>query len=111
MIDLQNFRQIALSFPEVVEESGVDSISFKVMGRVFATYDSRHNRACLQFSDIAQDVYSSLDGNAIYPDPGDGATVLELNNICPHLLSDVLTTAYCEVAPQELADQVRLMWE
>lgn len=115
MIDLQTFMHIALSFPEAVEAPGVDSIVFSVRGRTFASYDSLHNRASLQFSDIAQDVFSSFDQDAIYPAPENGntrgLTVLDLRHIGRHVLTDALTTAYCEVAPQELADQVRLMWE
>ncbi len=115
MIDLQTFRQIALSFPEAIEEPGSDSVTFTVRGKTFASYDSLHNRACLQFSDIAQDVYSSFDQDAIYPAPENGntqgLTVFDLTHIGTHVLTDALTTAYCEVAPQELADQVRLLWD
>lgn len=115
MIDLQTFRQTALSFPEAVEESGADSTAFMVRGRIFATYDSLHSRACLPFSDIAQDVYSSLAQDSIYPvseiGNNPGLTIFDLTHIGMHILIDALTTAYCEVAPQELADQVRLMWE
>lgn len=115
MIEIETFRKIALSFPETDEEHHNGSSAFKVRGRIFATIDMLTNRACLQFSAIAQDVYASFDESSIYPVPeacgSQGWTFLDLSNLCWHVLSDALTTAYCENAPNDLADQIRQAWD
>lgn len=112
MIEPDTFRQTALSFPETTEERHSQSTSFLVRGRVFAIYDALEKRAYLQFSEIAQDVYSSFDRDAFYPgDDRQGWTTIDLTTVCTHILHDALTTAYCETAPQELADQIRQTWE
>jgi hypothetical protein len=36
-----------------------------------------------------------------------GWTLIELSSVHPDLFMDALTTAYCEVAPKKLADQIR----
>lgn len=111
MVSIETFRKLALSFPGTNEESHFEKTSFRVNKRIFATYDDKNNRACLKLSEIDQDVFVAADKAAIYPVDNkwgkQGWTLLELRKVRKDLFTDALTTAYCEVAPRKLAEQVR----
>lgn len=111
MVSFDTFRTLALSFPETTEAPHFEKTSFSVKKKIFATYDEKNQRACLKFSEIDQNVFSSVDKINIYPVSNkwgkQGWTFIELNQINEDLFNDALTTAYCEVAPQKLAAQVR----
>lgn len=107
MIDIDTFREIALSFPEASEQLHFDKPSFRVRKRIFATYDKKTDLACIKLSEIEQHVFSTYDSNIIYPVPNkwgkQGWTFIKLNLIPKEMFIDALTTAYCEVAPPKLA--------
>jgi len=112
MVTIDTLRKAVLSFPEVTEELHFEKTSFKVKKKIFATYDDKNKRACLKLSEIDQDVFT-LSGKAIiYPVDNkwgkQGWTFVELEKVDQDLFIDALTTAYCEVAPKKLADQIRL---
>jgi hypothetical protein len=111
MISLKTLRKTALSFPEVTEEPHFEKTSFKVKKKIFATYDDKNKRACIKLSEIDQDVFASADGVTIYPVDNkwgkQGWTLIEMTKVNKDLFVDALTTAYCEVAPKKLAQQVR----
>ena len=111
MVTIDLFRKIALSFPETTEEPHFEKTSFRVKKKVFATYDDKTNRACIKLSEIDQGVFSSFDKTTIYPVDNkwgkQGWTLIEVSKVHKDLFIDALTTAYCEVAPKKLADQVR----
>lgn len=56
-------------------------------------------------------MYFSIDGKSIYPLNNkwgkQGWTLIELKLVNPDLLMDAITSAYCEVAPKKLAEQIR----
>lgn len=112
MVSIATFRKLALSFPETKEEAHFEKISFKVKGKIFATYDEVNKRACVKLSEIDQNVFSSADKTIIFPVGNkwgkQGWTLIEMQKVRKDLFVDALTTAYCEVAPKKLADQVRL---
>lgn len=111
MIAIKTFRELALSFPETTEEPHFEKTSYRVKKRIFATYDESNNRACIKLSEIDQDVFSKADPTTIYPVDNkwgkQGWTNIELNKVNEDLFIDVLTTAYCNVAPKKLAEQIR----
>jgi len=111
MVTFQTFREIALSFPEATEEPHFEKTSFRVKKKIFATYDDKTNRACIKLSEIDQDVFSSVDRAIIFPIDNKwgklGWTLIELGKVNKDLFIDALTTAYCEVAPQKLANQLK----
>ncbi len=73
--------------------------------------DIPNNKATLKLSEIDQDVFSSTSRGSIYPVPNkwgkQGWTIIEIDQVDPSLFEDALTTAYCLVAPQKLAQRVR----
>jgi predicted DNA-binding protein (MmcQ/YjbR family) len=111
MVSIDKFRELALSFPEATEEPHFEKTSFRVKKKIFATYDDVKKRACIKLSEIDQDVFSSADKEIIFPVDNkwgkQGWTLIEMRKVRKELFIDALTTAYCEVAPKKLADQIR----
>ncbi|WP_410220557.1 MmcQ/YjbR family DNA-binding protein [Pedobacter sp.] len=111
MITINTFRKLALSFPETIEEPHFEKTAFKVKKKIFATYDPKNQTACIKLSEIDQNVFSSADKTIIYPVNNkwgkQGWTLIELKKVNKDLFIDALITAYCEVAPQKLADKMR----
>ncbi|OAQ43652.1 hypothetical protein A5893_17000 [Pedobacter psychrophilus] len=111
MVTIDTFRKLALSFPEATEEPHFEKTSFRVKKKIFATYDGLKERACIKLSEIDQDVFSSADKAIIFPVDNkwgkQGWTLIEKSKVSEEMFVDALTTAYCEVAPKRLADQIR----
>jgi predicted DNA-binding protein (MmcQ/YjbR family) len=111
MVSIETFRKLALSFPEATEEPHFEKSSFRVKKKIFATYDDVMKKACIKLSEIDQDVFSSADKTIIYPVDNkwgkQGWTIIEISKVREELFIDALKTAYCEVAPKKLANQIR----
>ncbi|HLP32760.1 MAG TPA: MmcQ/YjbR family DNA-binding protein [Bacteroidia bacterium] len=111
MVSLAAFRTIALSFPEATEAAHFEKISFRVKGKIFATCDEKNNRACLKLSETNQDLFSLADKSIVYPVNNkwgkQGWTMVELSKVSKRLFTAALTSAYCEVAPAQLAALVK----
>lgn len=112
MVTINTFRKMALSFPETTEGPHFEKTSFRVKKKIFATYDDTKKRASIKLSEIDQDVFSSFDRATIFPVDNkwgkQGWTIIELSKVNIEIFEDALKTAYCEVAPKKLAEQVRL---
>ena len=111
MVSIAIFRKMALSFPETTEQPHFEKTSFRVGKKIFATFDSKNNRACIKLSEAEQDVFAVFDRSVIYPVPNkwgkQGWTLIDLSKVKKKMFADALTTAYCEVAPLKLAALVR----
>ena len=98
MLTAKDFRQLALSLPNVVEEPHFEKTSFRVNKKIFATMDEENQRICLMLSVEDQSVFCLHDKNTIYPVPNKwgqkGATFAELTTVHPDILKDALTVAY-----------------
>lgn len=111
MVTLATLRKLALSFPETTEELHFEKTSFRVKKKIFATYDDIKKRACIKLSEIDQNIYSISNKTIIFPVENkwgkQGWTFVEMSKVKKDIFIDALTTAYCEVAPKKLADQIR----
>lgn len=111
MVTIDTFRKLALSFPKTVEEPHFEKTSFRVKKKIFATYDDVNKRSCIKLSEIDQNVFASSGNSTIYPVANkwgkQGWTLIEMSKVRKDLFVDALTTAYCEVAPKKLANQIR----
>jgi len=111
MVSITTFRKLALSFPEVTEEPHFEKTSFRVKKKIFATYDAQKKRACIKLSEIDQHVFSTAGKATIFPVDNkwgkQGWTLIEMNHVSKDLFLDALTTAYCEVAPKKLTEQMK----
>lgn len=111
MITFDQCREIALSFPESTEEAHFEKTSFRINSKIFATYEKKSNTACIKLSKLDQEYFCATNKRNIYPVDNrwgtKGWTIIEMNNVGEAVFIDVLKTAYCEVAPQRLAGQVK----
>lgn len=102
---------MALSFPETTEQPHFEKISFRVKNKIFATYDAATNQVCIKLSEIDQNVFSLVNREAIFPVPNkwgkQGWTFIKLDSVESEIFTDALTTAYFEVAPKTLSEQVK----
>lgn len=108
MISIANFKKIALALPESKEEPHSNIISFKVNKKIFATLNTKENRATIFLSEIEQDLFCLYDKNVMYPVPNKwgkhGWTHINLKTIPKEMCKDALKTAYCNVAPAKLKE-------
>lgn len=85
MIDIETFRQLALSFPETTEEPQFEKTSFSVNKKIFAALDIKKNLACLILTEIKQSVFSAYDNTIFYSVPNKwgkrGATYVDLKKV------------------------------
>lgn len=111
MITINTLRKLALSFPESNEQPHFEKTSFRVGKKIFATYDAKLHRACIKLSEIDQNVFSSYDNTVIFAVPNkwgkQGWTLIELKKVRKDVLTDAITTAYCEVAPEKLSSTLK----
>ncbi len=108
-IDL--IRNTALSFPETTEQPHFEKTSFRVKQKIFATCDVKGAELCVKLSEINQSVYATIDPQAIYPVPNkwgkQGWTMVVTAKLSGKIIKEVLTTAYCTVAPDKLAKHLQ----
>lgn len=111
MVSIAQFRKLALQFDEAVEEPHFEKTSFRVRKKIFATLDEKTGRAVVKLSATDQSVFCAFDKNIVYPVPGgwgtQGWTIAVLPAIKQAMLKDLLTVAYCTVAPKQLAEKYR----
>lgn len=110
MSGLVEFQNLALSYPEAIEEPHFDKTSFRVRKKIFATFDTKLNRVCVKLSTSDQDVFSLIDPEVIYPIPNkwgqQGWTFIEFDKVDPLVLQDAIRLSYCEVAPKKIASEI-----
>ena len=109
MVDIETFRQLALSFPGTIELPHFDKASFRVNKKIFATLDIRNERACVMLTQIDQSVFSTFDKTVIYPVPNKwrtkGATFIELKTVRKVMLKDALAQAYNKITETKQASK------
>jgi hypothetical protein len=111
MATFGTLEKIVLSFPEVTVEPHFEKISFRVKKKIFATYDEKNTKVSVKLSEVDQVAFSSLSPNIYQVDNKwgkQGWTFIELHGVNQELLTNILTNAYCEVAPKILVEQVKL---
>ena len=108
MVNLESFRKIALADPEAIEDTHFDKLSFRVKKKIFATYNPKKNQVSVKLSLSDQDLYGLIDKNTIYAVPNawgkQGWTIVELNTINEEIITAIVRSAYCQVAPAKLAN-------
>ena len=111
MISPDRFRALALSLPEAAEAPHFENTAFLAGKKIFATLNEPAGRATLKLSPEDQGLYSLIDKEIIHPVPNKwghhGWTHVILARVDEELLLEVLTVAYCTVAPKRLAALVK----
>jgi predicted DNA-binding protein (MmcQ/YjbR family) len=101
MVDIDTFRQFALTFADTNEQPHFNATSFRINGKIFASLEIEKQKACLKLSLDDQQQFCSFD-KAIYPVDNhwgkSGWTYIDINKIREDLLIEALTSAYKEVS-------------
>lgn len=102
----EDFRALALSMPQAVENSHFDSADFCIGGHIFATYRTQGGRAVVKLSPDEQARFSDQADAAFSPVPGSwgdkGWTIVALDAVEAEMLRHALQLAWRSVAPQAL---------
>lgn len=97
-MDVHQFRELALSFPDAIETPHFERTSFRYRKKIFATLSEKEGLACLMLTPEDQDVFVAMGKPAVYPVPNKwgekGATYIQLTDVNDNLLADALTAAY-----------------
>jgi hypothetical protein len=111
LVTIPFVRTFSLAFPEVSEQSHFEKNSFRIRKKIFVTVDEKKNRICLKLSPIDQNVFCSFNGSEVYPANGawgkQGWTFVNLKGIKKTVIKDMITVAYCEVAPKKLSGEFK----
>lgn len=106
MVSVKTAREISMSFDEVTEEPHFEKTSFRVAKKIFVTLNEQEKRMTVKLSAIDQDVFCTFDKEVVYPVPNawgkQGWTHANLKTIRKEMLKDLLSVAYCTVAPKKL---------
>ncbi len=98
MISFEEYKKLALSFPETSEIPHFDKPSFRYMNKIFGTYWKDEHKAMLKLSLVDQDVFCSIDKEIFYPVPGgwgkQGATFVNLKKAGKKIFKDAITCSY-----------------
>jgi predicted DNA-binding protein (MmcQ/YjbR family) len=101
MVNVDTFKQLALSFPGAEEQPHFEKTSFRVKKKIFATHAADSHLVCVKLSEIDQSVFCAFDKTIIYPVDNkwgkQGWTLVDLKKVRQRMLVDILTTAYNEV--------------
>jgi hypothetical protein len=101
-----NFKELVLTFPETIEAPHRNMLCYKVKGKIFVTHNQKENRCCVKLSQEEQPLFCLIDKELIYEVPNKwgkhGWTLVNLKLIKKEMLMEVLTAAYCNVAPIKL---------
>ena len=105
MVDIDTFRKLAMSFPEVEELPHFDKASFRIKKKIFATLTESKLQASLKLSAVDQSIFCAYNSEVIYQVPNkwglQGWTILQLEKISLELLEGALEAAYQEVSKKK----------
>lgn len=102
----KDFRALALSFPDTIEQPHFDRVAFKVVKRrIFATLHEPSGTANVFLTPTDQSTFCLYKNDVVYPVPNKwglkGATTFVLKKVPKSLMRDALQTAYHDAtAPQ-----------
>src|ERR1700747_3659758 len=104
----EQFRRLALSFPEAIESEHMDHPDFRVAGKIFATLAYPDEKwGMVKLTPEQQEEFVRIDRDAFAPVKGGwgkrGDTSVGLRAAKRATLRRALAAAWCNVAPKELA--------
>jgi hypothetical protein len=102
----EEFRQLALSFPEAEEGSHMDHPDFRVGGRIFATIAPDGVRGMVKLTPEQQAILTRTEPAAFEPASGawgrNGSTMLTFENADEATARQALAAAWRNTAPKKL---------
>ncbi len=106
MISSNEFRALALSFPEAIEAPHFERASFRVRGRIFATIAADNQSGMLKLDLDTHEALLRAQPKAFFSFGGfsrTGATGVHFSRLRKALLRELLVQAWRNVAPKKLA--------
>lgn len=111
MISIIEFKELALSFPEMEEAPHFENTAFKVSKKIVVTLNEKANRVCIKLTPEEQGLFCLFDKTIVYPVPNKwgthGWTLFELATVPKETLIDALNSAYLNTASKKLAEAYR----
>ena len=105
MVSIEEFRKLAMSFPDATEEPHFEKTSFRIKKKIFATFDEKKNHAVLKLNEIDQSVFCASSEKIFYEIPNkwgkQGWTIVELSRVRLEMFEDALIRAYENVATKK----------
>jgi hypothetical protein len=106
-----DFRGIALEFPEATEGAHMNHPDFRVRGKIFATLWPGENRGVVMLTPQQQKQVTETEPSVFEPVPGgwgrQGSTSVHLQGAAEASVRSALLLAWRNKAPESLADEWR----
>ncbi len=100
------FREIALSFPEAEERSHMNHPDFRVGGKIFATLGPDHDWGMAKLTPVEQQDFLRMEPASFKPAAGawgtGGATIITLEHANEDTVRQALNAAWRNTAPKHL---------
>jgi len=109
VVTAEQFRRLALSFPQTVESSHMKHPDFRVRGgKLFATLAYPDEKwGMVKLTPEQQEEFVSADGDVFVPVKGGwgrgGATSVRLRAATKKVLQPAMAAAWCNAAPKKVA--------
>ena len=108
-MEQDEFRAMALTFPEAGESSHFDTADFRVRNKIFATLREADGRAVLKLSPDEQQLVMATSSGIFEPIKGSwgmkGWTRVVLDRADPETVRHAMGMAWRSVAPKRLASR------
>ncbi len=98
------FRKLALALPEAIEAPHFDATSFRLRGKIFATYRESDGRAVVRLAVDLQDTMLTSHPKC-FTRLGPGWTRMTLETMPRDLLASIVASAWASVAPKKLREE------
>lgn len=106
------FRQLALSFPDSEERSHMDHPDFRVGGKIFATIAPNGERGMVKLTPEQQAILTRTDPEIFEPAAGgwgrNGSTMLTFATADEATVRQALTQAWRNTAPKALLKKLEI---
>lgn len=103
---VDEFREIAMSFPETEERSHMNHPDFRVGGKIFATLNEDLTQGMAKLTPAQQQDFLRMEPASFSPASGAwgvrGATMIVLANADEGAVRDALRSAWRNTAPKKL---------
>jgi hypothetical protein len=108
VVTAEQFRRLALSFPEALESSHMEHPDFRVRGgKIFATLSPGDKSGMVKLMPEQQEEFVRAEPEVFEPVKGGwgraGATTVHLKAATTATLQPAMAAAWCNAAPKKLA--------
>jgi hypothetical protein len=108
VVTAEQFRRLALSFPEEYESSHMEHPDFRVRGgKIFATLSHGEKSGMVKLTPEQQEEFVGAEPEVFEPVSGGwgrgGATSVRLKSATKAILRPAMAAAWCNAAPKKLA--------